>query len=203
MYLGSILGTNQTLKSFGSKTMKFNNDMSMYVESAAWSKMYKRSMFNISASLDGINAQFSSCYAPNIIDVSLTLNAEGITGGVNGDFQIDEFYNPMASFFSRSIIQRILNPKDMILVGYTRNSDNDGESTIVNDNGYVETYISKSFNINKSYRVYFPHVNTGGSGDSGPNDENDIIDVINQSKLYSISISCQDKLYSVKATALT
>lgn len=55
MSLGSIFGENWTLKSYSSKTMNFNGDMNMYVQSATWSKMYKRSMFNIAASMDGIN----------------------------------------------------------------------------------------------------------------------------------------------------
>lgn len=202
--VGSLLGSNQTLKSYGSKTMTFNSEMDMNVESATQSKMYKRSMFNISASLDGINGQFSSRYSANIIDVSITLNAEGITGGTHGDFQIDEFYTHIETFFSSSIITRILSPKDIILIGTTSNTDDNGQTTIVNDNGYVEKYINKSFNRSKSYRVYFPRVQRAGSGDGGEADDTeDIKDVINQSKLYSISISCQDKLYTVKATSLT
>ena len=58
--------------------MNFNSEMKMYVESASWSKMYKRSLFNIAANLDGINQWFSSCYAPNIFDVSITINSDGL-----------------------------------------------------------------------------------------------------------------------------
>lgn len=203
MALGSIFGENWTLKTYGSKTMRFNGEMSMYIENAVWSKMYKRSLFNISASLDGINSQFSSCYAPNVFDVSITLNAEGITGGVNGDFQITEFYEPIETFFSTSIISRILGPHDIMLVSSTTNTDDDGQTTLVNDNGVIDQYINKSFNSSKTYRVYFPTISSGGTGDGGSNEENDIIDVINQSKLYTISLSCQDKLYTVKATSLT
>lgn len=90
-----------------------------------------------------------------------------------------------------------------MLISTVTNTDEDGENTIVNDKGYIETYQNTSYNSNKSYRVYFPRVYSGGNGDDGVDQKDDIIDVINWSKLYSISLSCQDKLYTLKATSLT
>jgi hypothetical protein len=48
--------------------------------------MYKRSMFNISAKLSGIDKYFSSCYSSNIFISGITLNCEGLYMGENGDF---------------------------------------------------------------------------------------------------------------------
>jgi len=48
--------------------------------------MYKRSMFNLSAKLSGVEKYFSSCYSPNIFNVGITLNCEGLYMGENGDF---------------------------------------------------------------------------------------------------------------------
>ena len=197
-------GSNQTLKNYNSKTISFN-DMTMYVQNATWSKMYKRSMFNITANLEGINQQFASCTAPNIFDVSITLNADGLKFGPNGLFQKDEFYNIIANRFSVNVINKILSPRDMILIGSTVSSDEDGETTLVNDNGYIEVYNNTSYNLSNTYRVYFPRVTRGGSGDTEINQQNatSVKTILNWQKLYSISISCQDKLYTLKATSLS
>ena len=196
------IGSNQTLKSFASKSVKYTGGMKMHIQNAVQNKMYKRSMFNINCSLSGINSQFSSCYAPNIIEVSITINADGIKGGVHDVFQKDEFLTPISTYFSSGLIHHILLPKKTLLINSVYSNDEDGKNIIVNDNGAIDNYQRTSFNHSKTYRVYFPHVSRGGTGDNAGGTSG-FENVFNQKKLYSLSLSCQDKLYTLKATALS
>jgi hypothetical protein len=84
--MSDLLGDNWSLKSYGSKTIKFTADNTLHLQNATWSKMYKRSMFNLSGKLSGVEKYFSSCYSPNILDIGITLNCEGLYMGENGDF---------------------------------------------------------------------------------------------------------------------
>ena len=201
--MADLLGSNQNLKSYGSKTIKFTADNTMHLQSASWTKMYKRSMFNISGKLSGIDKYFSSCYSQNILDVGITLNCEGLSIGKNGDFQKTELLKPIQSQFTSAIINRIFLPIDMVITSNTVSLDEDGETTLVNTDSTIDTYKKTFLNTSKQYKIYFPQVTRAGISDESVNQEDDIIDVINQNKLYSISLSCNDKIYTLNATSLT
>ena len=201
--MGELLGDNWNLKSYGSKTVKFTGNTKMHLQSASQVKMYKRSMFNISGKLSGVDKFFSSCYSANIFDAGITLNCEGLYMGENGDFQKTELLEPIQNQFNASIIYRIFQPHDIINTSNTYTLDEDGETTLVNTDGSKDTYRKTFLNSNKQYKIYFPRITRGGISDESVNTDNDLIDVINQSKLYSISLSCNDKTYTLNATSLT
>ena len=67
-----------------------------------------------------------------------------------------------------------------MLVSSTVSSDEDGQTTLVNDNGLIEVYRNTSYSQSKTYRVYFPQVRRGGSGDNEVIEgEPDMVEVIN------------------------
>ena len=201
--MADLLGNNQTLKTYGSKTIKFTDDNTMHLQNATQTKMYKRSMFNLSGKLSGIENYFSSCYSPNIFDVGITLNCEGLYMGENGDFQKTELLEPIQSWFTSAIISRIFYPSDLLITSKTISEDEDGETTLVNTDSTSDTYKKTFFNKSEQFKVYFPNASTAGKTDESVDQEEDIVDVINQNKLYSISLSCNDKIYTLNATALT
>ena len=198
-----LLGNNQNLKSYDSKTIKFNQNTSMNLQSASQIKMYKRSSFNITGKLTGVDKFFSSCYSTNIFNAGITLNCEGLYMGENGDFQKKELLEPIQQQFNSSIIYRIFWPNEMINVSNTYTLDEDGETTLVNTDNTIDTYKKTFLNSNKQYKVYFPRITRGGISDESVDQDSDLIDIINQSKLYSIYLSCNDKNYTLKATSLT
>lgn len=201
--MAELLGENQNLKSYGSKVIKFNENTKMHLQSATQLKMYKRSLFNISGRLSGVDKFFSSCYSSNIFDAGITLNCEGLYMGENGDFQRTELLEPIQNQFTASIIYRIFQPYEIINVSNTYTLDEDGETTLVNADDNVDTYKKTFFNSNKQYKIYFPRITRAGITDEAIDTDNDLVDVINQSKLYSISLSCNDKIYTLNATSLT
>ena len=201
--LSKIVGENQNLKSYSSKNIKFTNDNSIYYQTASQVKMYKRSMFNIACQLSGIESYFSSEYSSNIINIGLTCNSEGLNIGNDANFQIDEFLLPINTQFDSKVITKIFNPYKMLIVSKTISDDIDGETTLVHTDSTIDTYKKTFYNISSQYKVYFPKNSRGGAGNKEVDQEDNMIDVINQSKLYSISISASDKTYTLNATSLT
>lgn len=197
-----LLGENQNLKSYGSKTVKFVGDNKMHLQSATQLKMYKRTLFNISGKLSGIDKYFTSCYSANIFDAAITLNCEGNIAG-DDDFQVKEFLDPLKSWLTSDIIYRIFQPYDLIPVSETITEDSDGETTLVHVDDNIDVYNKYFYNKSTQYKIYFPKVTRGGIDDESVDQNDDLVDVINQSKLYSVSISANDKIYTLNATSLT
>jgi hypothetical protein len=52
------------------------------------------------------------------------------------------------------------------LINSVYSNDEDGKNIIVNDNGTIDNYERTSFNRSRTYKVYFPRVSSGGTGDS-------------------------------------
>lgn len=204
--MSDLLGENWTLKSYSSKSVKFTQSNYLNFKSGTQVKMYKRSLFNISGKLSGIEKYFSSCYSPNILDVGITLNCEGLSTDEGADFQKDELLEPIKSQFTSAIIGRIFLPVDILATSNTVSADEDGKMTLVNTDNQFDTYNKTFYNSNKQYKIYFPQRSKDGNyrkedGD-GEVAKEDIIDVINQNKLYSISLSSNDKIYTLNATSL-